>query len=261
MKLSQAFTVIDTESTGPDPQKDRILQIGAAVFRGFEAEDVRSRLVNPWISVPRGAFEVHEISHLDVREAPAFEAVWPGEFILEEPTVSYNGFWFDLPLLFEECRRSSIGWEELKLPHIDLFIFTRWHFRGLRSRKLGDICARFGIRAGGEGLHDAGVDCEITGRLLALLVQKGVIPDDLGEALEHQHVLREALKEEDRKYSYWFYEDRLDGSLRMGCGRHTGKLIKAVPQKDWADLYKRATDAPDHIRAMLKEFAGDLAGH
>ena len=67
--------------------------------------------------------------------------------------------------------------------------------------------------------------------------------------------MKAAVDEEWNKYMYWFYEDRTDGRLRMGCGKHTGKLIADVPKKAWVDLFKQAQDARGDIREMFKEFA------
>lgn len=269
MNLSDTFIVVDTETTGPNPDQDRVIQVGWATFTSMIWGARGHRLVNPgvhWdrgqlliygrdgvgIKVPQGAFEVHGIAAVDIKEAPPFGSVWL-DMGLRPPFVTYNGLHFDVPMLEREAETDKI---KIKFaPHVDAYPFVAWHFRHWRSRKLGDVCAKFNIRAAkDEALHAADIDCQMTGMLTCRLVKDGVIPDDIDEAVAMQTVLAEALEEESQKYLYWFYNDRVDGQLRMGCGKHVGKLIADVPKKEWQMYLDRAEDAPEHIRAMFKEF-------
>jgi len=63
LSLKRPLFVLDTEDTGVDPQKDRILEIG---FQMWEPEKVMTRewrsLVNPGIHVPEGSTKIHGIS-------------------------------------------------------------------------------------------------------------------------------------------------------------------------------------------------------
>lgn len=270
MKISDEFVVLDTETTGPNPDRDRVIQIGWSRFARGAPVDTASRLVNPgvtWdrdayvihgldgvgVSIPRGAYEVHGIAACDLKDHPRFPEVW-AQCNWLPVVVTYNGLWFDMPIL---QREAAFAGAEIEFPpHLDVYAFCAWHFRHLKSRKLSAIANFFGIRAAkGAALHSADVDCEIAGRLALHLIKSGVIPDDLDEAIATQKLLVQAVKEESERFSYWFYEDRSDGALRMGCGRYNGKLISEVPKKEWIHLRDKATDAPDHIMAMIKEFA------
>jgi DNA polymerase III epsilon subunit-like protein len=249
------FTVIDTETTGPDPERDRVIQIGAAVFTDGVCTSAKSVLVKPEgnVFVPRGAYEVHDISHVDLRPERSFAEAW-AELAVTGLTVGYNSASFDVPLLTREAKASGVECDLSR--HVDLYPYVAWHFRGFRKRKLGDACAFFGIRIeAGDALHDAISDCKITGRLMTRLLAVGVVPAEEGPAMARQRLLAAALAEESARYSYWFYEDRLTGDLRMGCGRHTGKLIAEVPKKEWIRLASQVKDAPESIMNMIREFA------
>lgn len=270
MKLSTGFVVMDTESTGPNPDRDRIIQIGCARFADLKLVDSIGRLVNPgvkWerdafviygqdgvgVEIPQGAFEVHGIAACDLNDAFRFPEVFD-LFNFAPVMVTFNGLWFDIPIAEREAKFAGITIEFP--PHVDIYPFVAWHLRGLRSRKLSAVANFFGIRAdAGTALHTADVDCVITGRLLAHMIGAGIIPDDVDEAIARQRVLGQALDDESARFLYWFYEDRENGALRMGCGRYTGKLIADVPKKEWHRLLGQVKDAPDHIMAMIKEFA------
>lgn len=68
--------VIDTETTGIDPEKDRIVEIGAVrVYFGKDGAavgDTFSVLVNPEMPIPPYARAIHHISDVDVFDCPTF---------------------------------------------------------------------------------------------------------------------------------------------------------------------------------------------
>ncbi len=270
MKLSDEFVVLDTETTGPNPDRDRVIQIGWARFVGNKAVDSGNRLVNPgvlWerdayviygqdgvgVEIPRGAHDVHGIAACDLKDHERFPQVF-SVCDWKPILVTYNGLWFDIPILLREAKFA--GMEIEFPPHVDLYTFVAWHFRGVRSRKLSAIANFFGIKAEkGRAHHTADVDCEITGRMMVFLIAEGIVPDDLDEAIARQAVIGQALAEESARFSYWFYEDRTDGALRLGCGRYTGKLVSEVPKKEWVWMRDKIKDAPENVMAMFKEFA------
>lgn len=71
--------VLDTETTGLDIRKDRIVQIGAVRMEGVEIQaDKRfERLVDPGIPVPDVSRRVHGLGDEDLRGAPGFAEVGP----------------------------------------------------------------------------------------------------------------------------------------------------------------------------------------
>lgn len=269
MRLTEKFCVFDTESTGPDPHRDRVIQMGWARFSGGLCVGTGAQLIDPGVryergayvmfgqdgvgvTVPKGAYEVHGIAASDLVGQPKFADFAP-KLDIGPVVVTYNGLWFDAPLMAREAKFAGI--EFSFPPHIDVFVFVSWHWRAVKSRKLSAIANQFGIRArAGESLHAADVDCEIAGRLLTFMVASGIIPDDVDEALAQQALMSEALQEEERKYGIWFYEDRVTGDLRMGAGKCKGKLVSEVPKKEWDYLINKAYDIPAHVMALFKEF-------
>ena len=75
MKLTEALILtIDTETTGPDPKHDRIVELGGAYLQGGEQVGPMLRaLVDPERYIPAGATQVHGIRNEDVEGMPK----WP----------------------------------------------------------------------------------------------------------------------------------------------------------------------------------------
>jgi DNA polymerase-3 subunit epsilon len=86
------FTAFDLETTGLDPVKDEIAEIGALRFdrRGLLARF--SVLVNPGIPMPPGAGRVNNLSDAMLRDAPPLEEVLPGflRFVRGAVLVAHN---------------------------------------------------------------------------------------------------------------------------------------------------------------------------
>lgn len=258
-KITEAvFTVVDTETTGPDPAEARCVQLGLAVFAGGQLKASGSRLCDPGVGVPLGAYEVHGISDVDLIGADRFVDVWRKSRRRGAFLCGYNSLGYDWPVLRAELARARAPAEIAGLdawPHVDVMAHVAWQLRGRRSRKLGDVCASFDIRASGDGLHAAHADCEITGRLLLAMVAAGLIPDDAAVACEQSLGYRGLLDAEFLKYSYWFYDDRVTGQLRVGCSKYSGQLAADVPKSAWRRFAQLATDQPPQVTAMLRKLA------
>lgn len=261
MKLTEArLFVFDTETTGIDLENDRIVELGAAYFEGGARLQRRRMLVNPGRPIPPEATAVHHISDDDVKLAPPFAEVGP-RFVLHldgsalggpAPVLSgYNAARFDAPLLNAELARigSPVRIDPDRV--VDPFFFALWHLRSLRSRKLGFVCDRFGVKL--VDAHSAAADAVATGELLLAMVREGLVPDDHEEALEAQRALRDLLDLEWERWSYWLYEDRATGVLRMGAGKYCGAPVAEVDPGYFAFLVQKIDDLPAPVRDVFVE--------
>lgn len=105
--------VFDTETTGTNTFKDKIIQIGARLLKGGKAisgeKGIYNQLINPEIPIPPGASAVNGISDDMVKDAPAIESAM-GEFLgsfmnkMNGVIVAWNGVKFDVPLLNRTIR-------------------------------------------------------------------------------------------------------------------------------------------------------------
>lgn len=159
------FAVIDVETTGLRPARDRIIEI--AVVRVDEEQQVRDEwctLVNPNRSV--GATSVHGITRGQIRDAPTFGEV-AGDILsrLQDAVLVAHNARFDSAFVCAEFKRlgqdlSSCEWM------CTLDLATRLGFG--TGRALRDCCDNLGIAY--EGAHTALVDAQLTAHVLAFLM-------------------------------------------------------------------------------------------
>ncbi|HET7375941.1 MAG TPA: exonuclease domain-containing protein, partial [Anaerolineae bacterium] len=98
--MSRIIVSLDLETTGLDPQRDTILEIGAVKFRDDEILDRFSTLINPARSIPPKISELTGIRDKDVAAAPLLLSVLPGlkSFVRDLPIIGHN-IAFDLGFL------------------------------------------------------------------------------------------------------------------------------------------------------------------
>ena len=95
-----AIVALDIETTGLDPEKDAILEIGAVRFNGRRLESEWSGLVNPGRPVPPFITQLTGITNEMVGKAPPLNVVLGSlvEFIDRDPILGHN-INFDLSFL------------------------------------------------------------------------------------------------------------------------------------------------------------------
>ncbi len=252
--------VVDTETTGIDVTTDRVVELGAAYFDGGRPAGLRRTLVDPERPIPPEASAVHGIRDEDVRGQPVFARVAPRLVAHLDGTESggtppivagYNAVGYDVPLLNHELARAGVEFRIEPSRVIDPILFVRWHHRGLRSRKLGDVCAHYGVRL--DAAHTACADAAACGHLLFAMVERGMIPVDVEEALETQARLAPRLEAEWTRFRYWLYEDRADGVLRLGAGKHCGTPLEQADPGYLAFVIDTIADLPDEVRAAFSQ--------
>ena len=94
------FVALDIETTGLDPQREAILEIGAVRFNGRRVEQEWSTLVNPGRRVPTFITQLTGISNQMVAQAPPMSAVRAelDDFVGDAVIVGHN-VRFDLSFL------------------------------------------------------------------------------------------------------------------------------------------------------------------
>jgi CBS domain-containing protein len=183
--ISLSACAIDTETTGLDPRKARLLQIAAIRMAGGEIRHGESyaSLVNPGVPVPPASTVIHGIRDADLVGAPGFGQIWAefDAFTGASVLIGYRTG-FDITTLKRECGLAGIAWRERQWLCVEILsrlvapaTFATNSLEGLadwlgvtiegRHTALGDAKAAAGIWAG----------------LIPLLREKGI--RTLGEAL------------------------------------------------------------------------------
>ena len=71
------FVVVDLETTGLDPEKDQIIEIGAIKFIDGEESDQIEELIDPGMPIPEFITRLTGISDEDVGGKPGIDEVFP----------------------------------------------------------------------------------------------------------------------------------------------------------------------------------------
>lgn len=98
--MSSTYASIDVETTGLDPERDAIIEIGVLVFRGDEELERWSSLVNPGRRVPPQITELTGITQADVERAPRLGEIRDQVTrLVEDRTLVAHNASFDLDFL------------------------------------------------------------------------------------------------------------------------------------------------------------------
>lgn len=113
--IAIAAAAVDTETTGPDATKARVIQIGAiGIAHGKVVRQPRfDLLIDPGEAIPSEASLVHGITDGDVDGAGSFPDAWAQfqEFVGDRILVGHS-IGFDLAVLERECRRAGLPWKK-----------------------------------------------------------------------------------------------------------------------------------------------------
>jgi DNA polymerase-3 subunit epsilon len=237
--------IFDVETTGLDVKTERVVEFGAAI-RDSGSWARRSSKINPGIPIPKGASDVHGITDERVAGAETFAQVWPRilDLLSGCQLAGYNVLHYDLPLLAAETERHGV---QALSPDgvLDVMVFVNWRLRG-GGRKLVDVASRFEIYPVGGKAHSAAVDCQMTGDVLLAMVDAGMIPETVDEALAEQKRLAPIINAEYARWGAFLYRDRDNNRLRMGAGKHVGMLLAEVPKSYLQFCLQKFKDlAPD----------------
>lgn len=225
--------VFDTETTGLDTEVDRVVQFGTATFQGGALLTIDDTLVDPCTPIPKEASNVHGILDSDVEDAQTFGLLgdtFAQQLRQTDDTIlcGYNATRYDAPLLNAEFQRHSFEFRIDSARVLDPLVWLQYYHRNWPSRRLGAVAERFNVPL--ADAHRASADAEATGRVLLRLVEEGLVPNDVPEALHTQAQIAKMLEEEVSVYNRFLYVDRENAALlRVGIGKHIGKPLPEVP--------------------------------
>ena len=99
------FVCLDCESTGLDPQQDRLIEVAARRFTFDQVLQEFETLVNPECEIPQVSQEIHKISSEMLQGKPKAGEILPALFQLIDGYILVgHGVGFDITLLKEEAK-------------------------------------------------------------------------------------------------------------------------------------------------------------
>ena len=231
-----SIVAIDIETTGLDPRRDAIIEIGAVRFNDDGIQDEWRSFVNPGRPIPTFITQLTGIKNEDVVSAPLIKSIIPelAVFVEESPILGQN-ILFDLGFI----RRQGIFSDN---PYIDSFELAALLLPSARRYNLGALGIELGLPIT-EDLHRALDDARLTYRVYSELyrrlidTEKGLSTDLLAEILR----LSEPFEWGGRLPFEWAFRRKARAGLVAKRGGHVteglfGKSSYSAPLKPNTDL-------------------------
>lgn len=225
------IVVFDTETTGIDTSTSRIVEFGGVTVRPHDKTRYEEHhYLYPDGPIPKEASDIHGITDEKVAGCPRFadRVEHLGSFLLRDDIIlaGYNAANYDASILNAEFERAGSDYRVDPLKVLDPVIFVRWHLRHQQKRRLGDMCVHFKIVL--DQAHTAVADSTATFELLMAMVERGLIPADVDEALELQRYYSAVQQREFERWSWWLFRDRVNGEMTLGAGKRCGTLLRHI---------------------------------
>lgn len=120
--MDETFVSLDLETTGLDPDTDRIIEIGAVKFRGDEVLGTFHSLINPYRSLPYHICRLTGIMAQELEGAPPFDAVSSDLFsFTKDCSIVGQNIGFDLSFLsVQGLKLAGPSYDTLELARIIL---------------------------------------------------------------------------------------------------------------------------------------------
>jgi DNA polymerase-3 subunit epsilon len=237
LKLERPLALLDLETTGLDPQKDRIIEISVLRFTPPENQMLRTQRLNPGIPIPKKATEIHGIVDADVAEMASFSEIAPDLLKCVEgcDLCGYNLKRFDLPMLCAEFERAGFTLDLEGRSIIDpMQIFHHYERRDLAG------AVQFYLGRNHENGHSAESDVQATAEVLAAMLDRY---EDLPRKVNdlHKQFVDPGAVDLCERFT------RVDGQIRFRFGKYRGQPLDVV-----------ARNAPDYLVWMLaQDFGSD----
>ena len=165
------FISFDLETTGLNPDKDKITEIAACRFINGEFTEEFTTLINPGIPIPKNITALTGITNKMVENAPSINDALPDfmKFIGSTPLVAQN-INFDYNFINKNLQGSNSQFSEI--PLYDTLSLARGFIYFYNSFSLGSLCDYYGIKI--ENAHRASADALCTGKLFVYLLQEAL---------------------------------------------------------------------------------------
>lgn len=245
LQLKRPITFIDLETTGVSLSADRIVEIAMIKLLPDGSRQIKRKLLNPQMPIPKESSDIHGITDDMVKDAPTFKQAGNEikMFIENCDLGGYNSNRFDIPILMEEFLRAGMDVDLSLRKMIDVqHIFYTMEPRTLTAA-YKFFCEKDLVDA-----HSAEADVEATIDVLMAQLKRY---EKLGDSVDS--ILGVIGEDKIVDYARRFgFNDK--GQEIFNFGKHKGRpvtdVLKAEPQ--YYDWMMRG-DFPLHTKQKLTE--------
>ena len=245
LQLSRPLAFIDLETTGVNLANDRIVEIAIIKVMPDNTRQVKRKLLNPGIPIPKQSSDIHGITDDMVKDAPTFRQVGNEikQFLEGCDLGGYNSNRFDIPMLMEEFLRAGLDVDLTDRRMVDVqHVFYTMEPRTL-SAAYKFYCEKELVAA-----HSAEADVHATIDVLMAQIDRY---KQLGQSIDS--ILAVIGEEKIVDYARRFgYDDHNNEIFNFGKykGRKVADVLKSEPQYyDWM----MKGDFPLHTKKKLTE--------
>jgi DNA polymerase-3 subunit epsilon len=163
------FVVLDVETTGLQPSRQRIIEIAIVRFSGGAEMNRWETLCSPGRRVPAYITKLTGIDDDLLKDAPPFEAIAETAIeLLTNAVIVGHNVEFDLSFLNAELDR--VGRTQLVNDRLDTLALATRLLPGLRKPTLTALAERLGLSVQPRARHRAGPDALLTGKVVVALL-------------------------------------------------------------------------------------------
>ena len=180
IELPSDYVLLDLETTGLNPARDRIIEIGAIKVVEYDIVDTFSTFVKPPYPISPFITSLTGITNDMVRDAGSIEMILP-EFMrfVGSSLVMGHNVSFDINFLYENCVRClGVGFVN---DYVDTLRLSRRLFPQEKHHRLSDLEERFHLH--NEHSHRALSDVLLTNQcyeyMRRYMDERGIAADDL----------------------------------------------------------------------------------
>jgi DNA polymerase-3 subunit epsilon len=245
LELERALVFFDLETTGTDPDSDKIVEISVLRIEPDGQRESRTRRLNPGRPIPPGATAVHGIRDEDVRDEPSFRQIARGllDFLADADLAGFNVARFDVPILDREFRECGLELKVSSRRIVDaMTIYHRKERRDLTA------AARFYLDRSHDGAHAAEDDVAVTVDVLdAQLERYPDLPRRVDELAAWTRGGSVDAVDRSGKFVW------KNGEAVLAFGKHRGQSLRRVAEQDAGYLeWVLNADFPPDARELVE---------
>lgn len=195
MQGLQDFICIDLETTGLNPKRDRIIEIGAVKVRNGQIVETYQQLIDPKQQLEERVEVLTGISSKELEGKPTIQEVLPTlrEFLGDDVLLGHRVL-FDYSFLKRTFTNGKISFER---KGIDTLKIARQFVTDSESKKLESLCKHYGIT---HQAHRALGDALATVELYQILIEnyyneEAFVPKPLEFKVKKESPITKAQKE------------------------------------------------------------------
>ena len=244
------YSIIDIETTGLSPNREKITEIAIYVHDGEKVVDEFVTLLNPEVDIPYRITQLTGINNRMVEESPKFYEVAKRIVeMTEDTTIVGHNVNFDYNFIRKEFRELGYDYYRKKICTTRL---SRKLLPGRRSYSLGKLCQELGIT--NPQRHRAFGDASATMRLFEILLKVEKNVEEISLHGLNTNLDRNLIKNLPSEPGvYYFYNDK-------GDIIYIGKSIN-IKERVLSHLTNNSSKRAIEMRNEISDIGFELTGN